>query len=193
MCYNRYNACIFILTFINCFIIIITNENRDTENHWNVTQWWAENQDFDHKKNDLKFANIRQQSLVFEFAPNGDARPDYYIPSENSGDINSTDLIDSLETYDTSNLIIPRSSTQSLLNTFYDYFTQIRSYRGDRYNYIKVKRNLRDQFLKLGLNTALQSFWPPEIVSYYRINVCEVTHNFLNMFQFAKCQLNFIP
>jgi hypothetical protein len=178
MCYNRYNAYIFLLTFINCFIIIITNENRDIENDWNVTQWWAENQDFDHKKSNLKFANIRQQSLVFAFAPGKETRPDYYIPSENSGDTNTTDLIDSLETYDTSNLIIPRSSTQSLLNTFYDYFTQIRSYRGDRYNYRKVKRNLRDQFLKLGLNTALQSFWPPE-VSQYRSN--EKAHNIIGI------------
>jgi hypothetical protein len=158
-----------------------------------VTQWWAENQDFDHKKSNLNFANIRQQSLMFAFEPVQPPIPDYYISSENSGDTNTTDLINSLETYDTSNLIIPRSSTQSLLNTFYDYFTQIRSYRGDRYNYRKVKRNLRDQFLKLGLNTALQSFWPPEVVSYYRINVSKVTSNFLNMFQFAKCQLNLIP
>jgi len=146
--------------------VIIIAENREFENRWNVTQWWTENQDFDHKVNDLKFINIRQQSLDFRYyAPDGNARPDYYMPPGLNENSNNSDLIDSLESYDGSDSVIPRSSTQSISDTLYNYFTHIRSYRGDRRHFKEVKRNLRKKFLEMGLNTALHSFWPPEIVS----------------------------
>ncbi|CAG2183748.1 unnamed protein product, partial [Oppiella nova] len=58
------------------------------------------------------------------------------------------------------------------------YFSHIRSYRGDRNHYRKLKRSLKDEFLQIGLTTATQSFWPKELRKY---NPRDKAHNIIGI------------
>ena len=145
--FNRF-LILFIVKFVS--IRVICGQDLNEDNHWNISDWWTQNKDFEH----------RISNLVFEESP------------RKSADIKSGDLLgsgasrfDSYERSDEKRNGLPRSSTKSIRDTIEEHFTQVRSHLGDKTYYRKIKRNLKQHFVDLGLTTAAQSFWPTEMVN----------------------------
>ena len=145
--------------FLFILFTIITNIvalNVSNSNHWDVSEWWALNEDSDQNHTNLEFDISRKRTL--DLKTNRSTADLYYTSSD-------FDLLESEESKNDKKLVIPKSSTQSIRDSIYNYFSRIRSYRGDKTYYRKIKRLLKEKFLNLGLTTATQSFWPQELVT----------------------------
>ena len=143
--------------FIIKFVIIseICGQDLNEDNHWNVSDWWAQNEDFDHKISNVVFEGLPIRSADFTNGRNG---PDLLS--------SATSRFDSFDSDYNKQYVIPKTSTQSVRDTIEQYFTRVRSHLGDRTYYRKIKRNLKQHFVELGLTTAAQSFWPSEMVVF---------------------------
>lgn len=137
-------------------VIILEIRGQSEDNDWNVTDWWSHNQDFDHQTSDLKFEHsVKKSSDLVR----GRATTDLLTSATDR--YNSFDY----ESESGRRSSAPRSSTKSIKNIILEHFTRARSHHADKAAFKKIKRNLKQYFISLGLTTAAQSFWPSEMVS----------------------------
>ena len=126
-------------------LIVVSLANRQSRfKHWNVTDWWKNNRDFDHKVSRLAFeAKPLDLNMIMK---NGK------LPVNTGNEIVPGGKVG-----------IPTSSASSIKKTILENFSKTRSYRSDNNNFNKLKEKLKKYFIDLGLKTAEQEFWPPEI------------------------------
>ena len=136
-------------------LVLIRGQSVSEDNDWNVTDWWSNNLDFDHNASDLKFENSVEKSSNLV---RGKGRSDLWT--------SATDRYDSFdyEPETDRRSAVPRSSTKSIKRIILEHFTKVRSHLADKNAFKKIKRNLKQYFVSLGLTTAAQSFWPSEMV-----------------------------
>lgn len=142
------------------------NLTADDDNHWNVSDWWAHNLlDGQQMPIDLNFERMadKVEKSAGLVRGRGRERSDLWT--------SATDRYDTFDYEDDqrSATNIPSSSAKSIKNLILEHFTRVRSHLADSKYFRKIKRNLKQYFVNLGLTTAAQSFWPPEMVSIYQL------------------------
>ncbi|XP_054165828.1 uncharacterized protein LOC128963350 [Oppia nitens] len=142
---------------------------------WDVNQWWSQNRLFDDQT--ISPANIKNLKFSLTNSKISELRDEQWSELWSPSD-NMFELFESQESQNTRKGVIPMSSVDSIKDTILKYFSHVRSYRGDRSYYRKLKRTLKDTFLQLGLTTALQSFWPKEMP---KVNSRDKAHNIIGI------------
>lgn len=145
------------IVLITLIVYILHVISAKPANEWDVIQWWFENNDYQPNVNKVQFVT-RKSKPVNAFLANSGSAPDYkkFLVNRNR---NPEAILTEFNEQ-----IIPQSSARILKSIYEKYFTRVRSYRRDRKYYSRVKNAFLKYFASLGLITAKQEFWPPEMV-----------------------------
>jgi len=172
------NSSVFEASFNSVKSVELKESDNEFE-RWNISEWWKDNHELDKEG-----SNHYQEPIYFEHRSaitQQSEMPDYRLLSSHEGinspsntsdeDIDTIDLEETVQhqqehqrPQSSSKLINPTTTVRDLLRGFRSYFSSVRSYQGDRKDYKQVQKDLKNQFFDYGLETASQSFWPPEMV-----------------------------
>lgn len=153
-------------TFIKFMVLFVLVKNsyhfnsnsirEPNDYHWNLTQWWLENND-DHRSDHSSYVRNRIHFMKNELS--NKQKSDFL---HEAGEI-----LDPEESgTKTRKYLKPKTTSQSLLNVFSKFFTSSRSHKGNRRRYLQIRNEIKKQFMEYGLEAASQPFWPPELVRF---------------------------